>query len=155
MILVGDLNLDLDSCESERDMEIADSLATSDLLDMHRHFTSPGKHSKPATWHQKREGKTVQSRPDYFLCSDRRIIKRYAIRDPRHFATDHHLVLGTLLSNTLRENKCYLSSRTKFPPGPRNGDLPRDLTVYATISKRLPCPLYPPRNRDARDGSLK
>ena len=43
VILVGDLNLDLDSLETERDMEIANILATSDLLYMHRHFTLPGK----------------------------------------------------------------------------------------------------------------
>ena len=96
-------------------MEIANILATSDMLDMHCHFTSPGKYIKPATWHQRREGKAIRSRPDYFLCSDQRIIKRYAIRDPRHFVTDHKLVLGTLISNTLRENKCYLRGRTTFP----------------------------------------
>ena len=53
--------------------------------------------------------------PDYFLCSDRQIIRRYGVLDPRHFATDHKLVLGTLISNTLKENKCYLHGRTKFP----------------------------------------
>ena len=85
VILVGDLNLDLDSLETDRDMEIADILATSGLLDMHRHFKSAGRCRRPATWHQKREGKVVKSRPDYFLCSDRRIIRRYGIRDSRHF----------------------------------------------------------------------
>ena len=115
VILVGDLNLDLGSIETERDMEIADILATSVLLDMHRHFKSPGRYRTPATWHHKREGEVIKSRPDYFLCSDRRIIRRYAIRDPRHFVTDHKLVCGTLISNTLKENKYYLHGRTKFP----------------------------------------
>ena len=141
MILVGDLNLDLASIELERDMQIADILATSGLMDMHRHFKSPGRCRRPATWHHKREGKLIKSRPDYFLCSDRRIIRRYRIRDPHHFATDHHLVLGTLISNTLRENKSYLHSRSKFPTGPPKWDLHRDLIVYATISKRPPCQL--------------
>ena len=40
VILVGDLNLNLDYVESESDMEIAQLLASSGLLDMHRHFTS-------------------------------------------------------------------------------------------------------------------
>ena len=115
VILVGDLNLDLDSCESARDMQIADILATSGLLNMHRHFKSPGRYRRPATWYHKRKGNIIKSRPDYFLCSDWRIIRRYGIRDPRHIATDHKLVLGTLISNTLRENKCYLHGRSKFP----------------------------------------
>ena len=115
MILVGDLNLDLDSLETDRDMEIADILATSGLLDMHRHFKSHGRNRRPATWHQKREGEVIKSRPDYFLCSDRRIIRRYSIRDPRHFITNHKLVCDTLISNTLKENKAYLHGRSKFP----------------------------------------
>ena len=70
VILVGDLNLDLDYCKSERDTQIADILATSRLLDMHCHFKSPGRFIKPATWHQKREGEVIKSMPDSFLCSD-------------------------------------------------------------------------------------
>ena len=49
VILVGDLNFDLDSIERERDMEIADILATSGLLDMHRHFKSASRFRRPAT----------------------------------------------------------------------------------------------------------
>ena len=67
VILVRDLNLNLGSIGSERDMQIADILATSGLLDMHRHIKSAGRRRRPATWHHKREGKTVESRPDYFL----------------------------------------------------------------------------------------
>ena len=70
VILVGDLNLNLDSLETDRDVEIADCLATSGLIDMHRHFKLEGKNRMPDTWHQEREGEPVRSRPDYFLCSD-------------------------------------------------------------------------------------
>ena len=44
MTLVGDLNLnlDLDSFETDRDMEMADILEASGLLDMHQHFKSAG-----------------------------------------------------------------------------------------------------------------
>ena len=70
VILVEDLNLDLNSIETERDMEIANILATSGLLDMHRHFKLAGRCRRPATWHLKREGNIIKSRPDYFLCSD-------------------------------------------------------------------------------------
>ena len=155
VILVGDLNLNLDSLETDRDMEIADCLATSGMIDMRRHFKLDGKNRMPDTWHRTREGEPVRSRPDYFLCSDRRIIKRYRIRDPRHFATDHKLVLGTLISNTLREYKCYLRGRTTFPHRtPKMGPSLR-LDSLCNDIEEAALPLYPPRNREARDGFLK
>ena len=126
VILVGDLNFNLDSIEMERDMEIANILANSELLDIHCHFKLAGRCSRPTTWHHKRERKVIQSRPDYFLYLDRRITRQYGIRDPCYLATDHHLVLGTLISNTLRENKCYLRGRTRFPRRiPKMGPLSR------------------------------
>ena len=63
----------------------------------------------------KRKGTVAPSRPNYFLCSDRHIIRQYRIHDPCHFVTNHKLVFGTLTSNTLKENKYYLHGRTKFP----------------------------------------
>ena len=38
MILVGNLNLSLDSLETDRDIEIANILIDSRLLDINRHF---------------------------------------------------------------------------------------------------------------------
>jgi len=43
VILVGDLNLDLDSIETDRDMEIANTLVDSGLLDIYHHFKSIGR----------------------------------------------------------------------------------------------------------------
>jgi len=113
VILVGDLNINLDSPESERDVEIAQLLANAGLRDMHHHFKTGRRRS--STWHQKRNEEIVWSRPDYFLGTDRRIIRKYKIRDPRHFVTDHKLVCGYLISNELKENKNYLKGRTLFP----------------------------------------
>ena len=47
VVIVGDLNLDLGSIETERDMEIADILATSELLYIHRHFKLAGRRRRP------------------------------------------------------------------------------------------------------------
>ena len=47
----------------------------------------------------------IKSRPDYFLGTDRRMIRKYKSRDPRHFVTYHKLVCGYLISNELKENK--------------------------------------------------
>ena len=70
VILVGDLNLDLDSLETDRDVSIADILVASGLLDMNHHFKSIGRYWKPSTWHPKRKGIVIRSRLDYFICSD-------------------------------------------------------------------------------------
>ena len=43
VILVGDLNLDLDSIETDRDVEIANILIDSGLLDMYHHFKLSGR----------------------------------------------------------------------------------------------------------------
>ena len=148
VILVGDLNLNLGSIESERDMQIADILATSGLLDMHRHFKSAGRRRRLATWHQKREGKVIKSRPDYFLCSDRQIIRRYRIRDPRHFTTDHKLVCGTLTSNTFKENKAYLNGRSKFPyRTPKMGPSSRLDSICHDVEQAALPPVSKPEQR--------
>ena len=60
VILVGDLNLNLDSIESTQDMEIANVLADSRSLDMH-HYFKHCRHNSCNTWHQKREGEIVGS----------------------------------------------------------------------------------------------
>ena len=74
---MGGVNLDLGSIELERDTEIANILATSRLLDMHYHFKLTGRCKRSATWHHKREGNVIKSRPDSFLCSDQQTIERY------------------------------------------------------------------------------
>ena len=115
IILVGDLNLNLDSIETDQDMEIANVLADSGLLDMHHHFKLRCNFKRQDTWHKKRKENVVRSRPNYFLYSDWQIIRQYAICDPHHFVTNHSLVCGTLSTNTLKENKSYLNGRTRFP----------------------------------------
>ena len=67
VILVGDLNLDLDSIETKRDMEIANMLANSGLFDMHYYFKLCCKFKQRRTWHQKREENVIQLRLENFL----------------------------------------------------------------------------------------
>ena len=56
VILVGDLNINLDSRESERDV-IAQLLADAGLRDMHHSFKTERRRS--STWHQNRNGEIV------------------------------------------------------------------------------------------------
>ena len=148
VILVGDLNLDLDSILADRNMQIADILATSGLLDMHHHFKLSRSSKQCFTWHQKREGTVIWSRPDYFLCSDRQIIRQYGICDPRHFTINHKLVLGTLTSNTLKEGKSYLHGRMKFPHWiPKMGPSSRLDSLYNNIEEAALPPVSIPEQR--------
>ena len=71
----GDLNFNLDLLETDRDRVIADILVASGLLDMYQHFKLRRKLKRQTTWHQKCKENVVQSRLDYFLCSDQRIIR--------------------------------------------------------------------------------
>ena len=99
VILVGDLNINLDSPESERDVEIAQLLANAGLRDMHHHFKTGRRRS--STWHQKRNEEIVWSWLDFFLGTYHRILRKNQIPDPRHYVTDHNLVCGYLFSNKL------------------------------------------------------
>ena len=60
VILVGDLNLDFDSIETDRDMEIANILVDSGLLDMYHHFKLRGRFGRQLTWHQKRKENVIR-----------------------------------------------------------------------------------------------
>ena len=70
VIFLEDLNLDLDSLVTDRDMKIANILAASGLLDMHHHFKWRRKLKQQDILHQKRKGTVAWSRPNYFLYSN-------------------------------------------------------------------------------------
>ena len=62
MILVGDLNLNLDSCENEwDDLAILQLLVEYFLCDMHRHFKQGPRQS--STWYQKRNEVLILFQP--------------------------------------------------------------------------------------------
>ena len=105
MILGGNFNTDPDSVEFEKDSEIAQLLAAFGLIDMNmnHHFTL---RNRQTLWHQTRNRKVIQSRWDYFFCTDWLSIPMYSFCDPHPFIIDHKLVCWVLMSNTLTENKC-------------------------------------------------
>jgi len=70
LIVMGDLNVNLSSPEGARATEIALSLASFGLLDLHQHFRSGRMGGTP--WQQQRGGRVVGSRPDYILSKDRK-----------------------------------------------------------------------------------
>jgi len=92
-LLLGDLNINLESPRDERDEKIAEQCDYMDLTDITSHFRqrrwrrTRGKW----TWRQRREGRWISTRPDYILAreEDRGRFKRVGIRVPRHHKLDH------------------------------------------------------------------
>ncbi len=115
-ILLGDLNVDLDHPEGDRATQVATVLSDHGLLDMLLHF----KHRRPfgsrCTWRQQRTGEVVTGCCNYIMGRDRRTFTMVSIiRVPRHFSSDHQLVLGILRSASERDNRTYRTGRVRFP----------------------------------------
>jgi hypothetical protein len=60
----------------------------------------------------------ITSRCDSILCSDRRIFKNIAIREPRQYCSDHYLALSILESAPLRMHRAYSRGQKHFPLQP-------------------------------------
>jgi hypothetical protein len=58
------------------------------------------------------------SRCDRIFCTDRRIFKNVAIRELRHYSSDHYLVLGIIMYESLRAHRYYSKGRKRFPLSP-------------------------------------
>jgi endonuclease/exonuclease/phosphatase family metal-dependent hydrolase len=97
-ILLGDLNVDLDRPEGEREEEIAVLLAHHSLMNMIPHFRQRAPNAGRKTWRQTRNGERVTARCDYIVSRDHRCFTTVGIRDPRHFSSDHLMVIGVLQS---------------------------------------------------------
>jgi hypothetical protein len=59
------------------------------------------------------------SRCDYILSTDRRIFSNVTIRGPRHYTTDHYMVLGILLSEPMKAHQSYINGRKRYPLHPQ------------------------------------
>jgi hypothetical protein len=113
-ILIGDLNANLADPESARAGEIADTLAAHGLEDMFGHFRPRRPYRDGHTWSMLRQGRLITSRCDYLLGVDRRTFTNVCLKAPR-YDSDHYMVLGTIRSAKLKENRVYLRGRRKFP----------------------------------------
>jgi len=136
-ILLGDLNADIHNlAASQRNTQVDTLLGTYGLDDMLIHFRQrkPFRHYK--TWHQYRSDTNTihRSRCDYILGTDRRLFQSVGIRDPRHFSTDHYMVVATYLAKPQRSHKKYLLGRKTFPLKlPKWGPLPKADALYEQL----------------------
>jgi hypothetical protein len=96
LILFGDLNADILHPHNDLSTEVASMAASFGLDDLIRHFKQKHRFRSGFTWRMRRGQRMVMSRCDSIFCTDRRIFKNVAIREPRHYSSDHYLVLGII-----------------------------------------------------------
>jgi hypothetical protein len=132
-ILIGDLNANLADPGSEREHEIAATVAACGLEDMASHFRPRRPYREGYTWKMSRLGSLVTSRCDYLLGTDRRTFLNVCLKDPR-FDSDHFMVLGTVRSAPQKENGEYLRGRKRFPiKYPTAGPLSKAETLFEDL----------------------
>lgn len=143
-ILLGDLNVSLsDPPSGDRSIQIVTMLANHGLIDMLPHFGQRRSHAGLKTWRQIRNGRLVTARCDYLLASDRRIFANVCIRDPRHFTSDHLMVMGILQSATHRANQTYLRGRKRFPLRPtKMGPATKVDSLFQQLKSSIPKAVY-------------
>ena len=118
-MLLGDLNVNLESPRDERDEEIAEECGFRGLTDMSQHFAQRHRRLMQGrwTWRMVRRGRVISSRPDYFLAreKDRCRFQNVAFRMPRHHDSDHRAIVATLYARGPRKLKQYRRRRSRFP----------------------------------------
>lgn len=118
-ILMGDLNVDLETPSDERDDRVAEWCDTQDITCMSRHFRQRRRKRARGrwTWSQRRLGRWISSHPDYVLTTPRgrRRLRRVTITWPRHHDTDHHMIRVLLQEGSVRKLTEYRRRRTRFP----------------------------------------
>jgi exonuclease III len=115
-LLLGDLNCNLEDPQSPRDIQVAAMVANHGIFDMLPHFKQRKGLGHCRTWRQlHNDGNWIASWCDYFLGSDRCMFCNVCLHNPRHFTSDHLMVVGVIPSKPISENKAYLQGRQRFP----------------------------------------
>jgi hypothetical protein len=117
-LLVGDMNINLEYPQDERDEKVAEQWDFWNLTDISSQFSQRRQNKTRGrwTWQQKRLGRWVQSQPDYFLPKEgtRRIFQSVALRRPCHHNTDHQAVVVTLFGGSIWRMKAYRRRHQSF-----------------------------------------
>ena len=91
---MGDFNANINNPTSLRTQQLTNLLATFGLEDLLPHFKQCSKHQGLHTWTQTRLGTCYRSRCDYIFGTDRHLFRSIRIKDPRHFTSDHFMLVG-------------------------------------------------------------
>jgi hypothetical protein len=114
-ILLGDMNVNLNNPLNDRGLQIATIEADLGLEDLISHFHQKCNYREKFTWWMRRGNSIIKEKCDYILGSERGLFTKIAIRNPRHYSSDHYMVMGTIASRPKSENKFYSRSRKSFP----------------------------------------
>jgi len=154
LLLLGDLNVDLESPRrgDEREGEIVEGLDAAGLTDVSCHFTQRRKRIARGrwTWRQRRLGRWVSSRPDYFMASDevRGKFRRVGCRTLRHHDSDHRAIVGRLYAGRRGKLRRYRKRRQRFPVAlPRAGPRTHGEALFEELKGA--CEPPPARQRPA------
>ena len=136
-LLLGDLNADITQMDSPRNQAIASILTAFGLEDMLLNFQQPKAHRSRTTWHQTRQGRPYSSRPDYILSCDRRNFKKVSIKNPRHFSSDHYMIIADWYGSTPTSHSRYLRGRRRLPFKHPIGPATRADTLFGEIRRNM------------------
>lgn len=122
-VLAGNLNANVEFPECERDEEIAAAAAAEGLEDVSLHFLQKqNRRMREHTWSMMCQGEFISSKVDHILGTDRCFFMNVTVKEPHH-CSDHRMVVGCLHSQSIKENRRHLGSRTRCPlkaPAPKN-----------------------------------
>jgi exonuclease III len=135
-ILLGDLNSDLASPRTQWADDIATELLSRGLVDTLPLFKRR-RRDATWTWRQPRgpDDSEIRSRCDYILSTERNLFTKVAVRDPRHFVSDHFMVMAEMPTAPMSRCTAYLRGRRRTPLQlPKRGPLTRaDIKFEAVL----------------------
>ena len=108
VLLLGDLNINLDTPRDTREETIAEQLDFWNLGCLSTQFTQRyHKYNKRWTWYQWRQGRLYSTKPDYFLSEPGIRFRNVSLRKLRHHATDHRAIVGRLRGGSKKRLDTY------------------------------------------------
>ena len=120
-----------------RGEDIAEAMVTEGLEYMLTHFLlrRSSWFRDGRTWIMIWDGREVQSWTDYILGTDGRLFGNVYVRDPRHNSY-YYMVLGCLISASLREHVRYLGGRKRLPLRPPT-EPTREDRIFAALRRAI------------------
>ena len=151
--LQGDLNVDLTDLTPKRTQEVHALLSAYGLEDMLQHFVQRKHFTHKKTYYQYRKTsddtyKTIRSRCDYILGTDRRLFQTVQIKDPCNFSSDHLMLVARYLTKPTACHKRYLRGRKRFPLQLPKPPLTKVDTLFQNVKAH--CPPPPPNRKTPR-----
>lgn len=144
-IALGDINVNLRCPCLQEDKDVAEAIASYDLVDLTSQFKARVKKPFCWTWRQVPDGQRVQAICDYILTGQNLRWKNCRLVDVS-FDSDHRLLKGDLILGPPWRYKAYLAQR-QTPPVPVNQEAEGALTrtanlhlaeVRTAVPKKLP-----------------